>query len=203
MIWYRNKLHDMTWYRNEIHDMPWYRNEINDMLWYRNKLHDMVKKWNKRLIWNRKPARKTCREKAGSDGVHEMRRIQCEFSGFLSGALEFFDLLGYYAASFGSCLPTFWGKQSFLECLKTGPIGCPETSVKTCNSKDLERIRRLKFWRQLRKTKDSVRKKTLAGQNSNALPVTCYNTREIERTRNKRRQKPHKTWSTMNRSQVC
>jgi hypothetical protein len=38
------------------------------------------------------------------------------------------SLLGYYAASSGNFLPTFWCKDSWA--LKMGPIGCAETAVR-------------------------------------------------------------------------
>jgi hypothetical protein len=63
-------------------------------------------------------------------------------SGFRRDVDEICALLGYYAASYGNCIPTFWDNVSVPSSrvksltvisdswhLKMGHIGCPETSV--------------------------------------------------------------------------
>jgi hypothetical protein len=62
-------------------------------------------------------------------------------SDFRRDADEICALLGCYAAPNGNPLPTFRGNLSvtsprvkYLRPLKTGPIGCPETSVKDYHS---------------------------------------------------------------------
>jgi len=71
---------------------------------------------------------------------------QCVISGFRSEVYENCALLGYYAASSGNFLPTFWDnvlvpslgaktpKESNSWTLKMGLIGCPETSVRNYNN---------------------------------------------------------------------